>query len=191
MLHTTFKLLKDYGACEPNYSNLGRAMGGIKKYGRNTPIPLTKILEHNGLYDALWALRAVLSEEEAKRDKISRLIVCDFAENAIHIFEKQLSEDKCLRKTIEIARKFANGEVTRDELDAAHDVAFAAHAAYAANATYNAYVAAAVVAHAYATATAADAAVAVAYTAARVAYVAADAEKKFQIKTFFKYMNES
>ena len=63
MLTTTFELLHKAEACAPRYKHLAHALGGIKAYGRQTHIPLLAILDHNGLDDALWALRAVPVEQ--------------------------------------------------------------------------------------------------------------------------------
>ena len=53
---TTFKQLHDNGACIDRYRHLAKTLGGIKKYGRITPINLLTILEHNGLDDFFWTL---------------------------------------------------------------------------------------------------------------------------------------
>ncbi|MDV7400306.1 hypothetical protein RZS08_53320, partial [Arthrospira platensis SPKY1] len=66
---TTFELLRKNGACKKRYRHLAKALGGITKYGRRKPIPLTLIMEHNGIDDTLWALRAVPSHQEAARDR--------------------------------------------------------------------------------------------------------------------------
>ena len=62
-------------------------------------------------------------EPTADRDKIARLFACDCAERTLPIFEKKYPEDKRPRQAIEAARKFANGEATQKELDAAWAVA--------------------------------------------------------------------
>jgi len=49
-----------------------------------------------------------------------RLMACDFAESVLHLVPK--GEDRP-KAAIEIARKFANGEVTREEMAAARDAA--------------------------------------------------------------------
>jgi len=66
MLHTTFNRLKLAGACgqQPGsgtgYDKLAQALGGTTAYGRDRPIPMTRILESNGLSDTLWCLRATV-----------------------------------------------------------------------------------------------------------------------------------
>ena len=129
MLHTTFKLLKQANACEPNYRDFAKALGGVKSYGEDAPIPLTKVLEINGLDDAHWALRCVLPEEEGKRDRLSRLLTADYAEHVLHLFEAKFPNDNRPRVVIETARRFARGEATKEELWAAGEAAWAARAA--------------------------------------------------------------
>ncbi len=43
MLHTTFNKLHKYGACIDGYRKLAKYLGGVNKYGKDTPIPLDKI----------------------------------------------------------------------------------------------------------------------------------------------------
>jgi len=102
---------------------MAKAVGGIKKYGLDTPIPLDKILEVCGLNDTLWTLGIVL--EPADRE--IRLFVCDCVERVLPLFEKKYPDDNRPRQAIETARKFANGQANKVELDAA-DVAWAAGA---------------------------------------------------------------
>ena len=125
MLHTTFKLAKEHQACITPYRRVARALGGVKEYGENTPVPLAKVLEISGLDDALWCLRCVLPEEAAQRDKLVRLLACTYAEHVLPIFEEQHPTDMRVRLCIEVARKFAEGEVSRSELGAARDAAWA------------------------------------------------------------------
>jgi hypothetical protein len=130
MIYTTFKKLHDAGACTDRYRFLGRQLGGISAYGKDTPIPLHRLLELNGLDDALWALRACVPERD--RDKLARLFACDCAERVLPIFEKYYPKDNRPRVAIETARKFVVGKATQKELDAARAAWAAADAARAA-----------------------------------------------------------
>ena len=121
MLTTTFKKLHEAGACTGRYRFLAKGLGGITKYGKDTPIPLIKLLEINGSDDALWALRAC--EPEAERDKLARLFACDCAERVLHICESKYPDDKRPRNAIETARRFAEGKATKEEMAAAWDAA--------------------------------------------------------------------
>jgi hypothetical protein len=115
---------------------LAKVLGGITAYGKDTPIPLTIVLEHNGLDDTLWALRCVLTEEAAARDKLARLFACDCAERVLPLFEKEYPDNQGPRQAIEVARLFAEGKATAQELAAARDAAWAARDARAAEITW-------------------------------------------------------
>jgi len=112
MLHTTFRKLHKEGACAPSYLKLAKTLGGIRKYGKDTPIPLDKVLESNGLDDALWCLRCI--NESAGMEII--LFKCDCAERVLPIFEKEYPDDNRPRILIETLRRFANKEATQEEL---------------------------------------------------------------------------
>ncbi len=168
MLMTTFARLHKARACIDQYRHLAKALGGITKYGQDTPISLTQIVELNGLDDALWALRTTIEPS----DKLARLFACDCAERVLPLFESKYPNDKRPRQAIETARRFANGEATQEEMTAARAAAAAARAA--ADAIWAARDAAA----AWAAAAAADAAwdaADAAWAAARAAADAADA----------------
>ena len=127
---TRFRLLHDAGACKERYRFLAKALGGIKAYGRDTPITLLQILDINGFDDALWALRACDDAET-----FSRLLACDYAEHVLPIFETQYPDDDRPRKAIAVSRRHAHGEATDAELSAAGAAGAAAwHAAWAAGA---------------------------------------------------------
>ena len=126
--HTTLSELRKH-----NCSFLDKLVSALgPDWGENTPIPLTKIIETNGIKDAIWALRANLHPDAEKE---SRLFACDMAERVLPLFEKQFPLDERPRKAIEISRLFAEGKATKEELgkardDAAHAAAY--HASYAA-----------------------------------------------------------
>ena len=54
---TSFRELREAGACQPRYRHLARKLGGIKNYGEDTPITSRQILEANGPEDVDWAWR--------------------------------------------------------------------------------------------------------------------------------------
>lgn len=103
---TTLRKLRKAGACENGYKQLRGALGKRWKY--DTPIPLTRILESNGIDDAMWALRTV-----PDIDRELRHFTCDCAERALPAFAKSHDEKKAerLRNTIDAYRRFANGEI--------------------------------------------------------------------------------
>ena len=193
MLTTTITLLRKAGACSEGYRKLVRYLGGVQYYGEEAPIPLAMVLESNGLSDALWCLRAVPPEAEAQRDRLARLLACDYAEHVLSIFEAAYPEDKCPRQAIEVSRRFVRGEATTDEMAAAWAAAWAATEATAGAGTWTAARAAAwAAARAAARAAAGDAAGAAAWAAAWAAAGAAAwaAERTWQKERFIAMLNE-
>lgn len=55
-MHTSLAHLHKAGACKGRYRFLAKSLGGIRYYGKKTPLPYSKILESNELNDCLWAL---------------------------------------------------------------------------------------------------------------------------------------
>lgn len=167
---TTLNEIRKHEPCPRGWSTLLRGLG--KTEADDEPLPLARVLEINGIADAIWAIRAVAGHEVA-----ARLFACDCAESVLHLFEKRYPDDKRPRTAIEVARRFAHGEATVEELRNANAAAY--HAAYhAANAAAAAYFAAAYAAYA-------DAAAAY---AARAAYADADAaDAATRIELFKKH----
>ena len=126
MLTTTFDLLRQHDACENRYHHLRSA---LRERGHRGRIPLSLILEVNGLDDAIWALRAVPKSQAAERDRIARLFACGCAEAVLPIFEREHPDDERPRKAIETARRFVVGDATGKELAEAGAAACAARAA--------------------------------------------------------------
>ena len=167
MLTTTFKLLRKHDACKDRYKVLRKSLKGRKD---NDPITLIEILDSNGLSDTLWALCAVPAEQAAERDKLARLYACAVVRQVWHLLTDGRS-----RAAVDVAERYAVGDATQDELNAAAADADAVAAAAAANAYANAYAYAAAYAEAtaYATNAAAAAAAADAYAYAAAAEYAA------------------
>ncbi len=129
MLNTTFNLLREHAVYAEGYRKLARALGGVRKYGRDTPIPLLRVLESNGLDDALWCLRAVPPEEEAVRDRIARLFACRCVrETPLADGRKvwDLLTDERSRAAVVVAERFATGDATEEGLRAARGAAWEA-----------------------------------------------------------------
>ena len=61
---------------------------------------------------------------EGWNDVTARLFACDCASHILKIFEGKYPNDKCPRKCIAMARKFARGKATHEELAAAWDDAW-------------------------------------------------------------------
>ncbi len=145
MLVTTLAQLRKAGACVGGYNRLVRAIQGEPftsedeertthlRFAHKDEIPLSFILESNGLGDALWALRASNCTE---RD--ARLLAVAFAREVEHLMPE------ASRSALDVAERFANGQGTAQELAEARDAAWhvAAAAAYAASyASYASYAA--------------------------------------------------
>ena len=119
-------------------------------------------------------------------ERTARLLACDCTARVLPIFEAERPDDMRPRQTIETARRYAAGQATRAELDAAVAAARAAWAAWAAGAAGWAAVAAAVAA-----VWAAGAAVAAARAAAWAAWAAGAAraaERKWQEERLLEYV---
>ena len=120
MLYTTFRRAKEANACIWSYRKFAKFKGGVKKWGYDTPFPLSEVLEVCGLDDTLWALQIVIEPA----DKEIRLLACDYAKRVLPIFEKQHPEDKQPRQAIEASRQYARGEISIEQLGDAQDASW-------------------------------------------------------------------
>ena len=68
----------------------------------------------------------IIRKLDAWNERTARLFACDCAEHVLHIFENEYPDDNRPRKVIEVARRYANGEVNEEEWDAASAAASAA-----------------------------------------------------------------
>jgi len=100
MLNTTFAKAEANNACIKSYKKMGKELGGITKYGEDTPIPLDKVLDVCGLHDAIWALRATIEPSENFLIEFS----CQCAEHVLHFYEDKYPNDKRPQIAIEVAR---------------------------------------------------------------------------------------
>ena len=125
MLTTTFQLLRKHEACEDRYKHL---RDELRRRGHSGRIPLSLILETNGLDDALWSLRAVPQSQRAERDRISRLFASDCAERVLPTYEAAHPGDNRVCDSIAVSRRHAVGEATDEELSAAKLAAWSAAA---------------------------------------------------------------
>ena len=74
-----------------------------------------------------WIARKVrLVRETAWDQRAALLFAADCAEHVLHLYEREYQNDSRPRMAIETARKYTNGNATREELDAARDAARAA-----------------------------------------------------------------
>ena len=126
MLTTTLALLRQHNACKDRYTHLRKALG--KGYG-NKPIAIVKILELNGLDDAIWALRAVPEEQASARDLLSRTFACRSVRETPLADGRRvwdLLEDERSRAAVVAAEDFIAGKISAKDMDAARYAAWAA-----------------------------------------------------------------
>jgi len=111
---TTLAEIRKHDPCGSGWLKLLKGLG--KSGADDEPLTLDRILEINGLDDALWALRSVAGIERQ-----ARLYACDCAQRVAH-----LNTDPRVQACIDTARRFANGEAAEQERAAAWDTAWAA-----------------------------------------------------------------
>jgi len=100
---TSFRQLHKAGACPERYRYLAKRLGGIKGYGRDTPITIVQILDICGLDDALWALRACPEHDDFK------CILClDYAEHVLPLAEMLFHDNGKIRECLHAIRDYVN-----------------------------------------------------------------------------------
>ena len=113
-MKTTLNAIRACSPCERGWKKLLNGLGKTAAY--DDPLSLIVILDINGLDDALWCLRAV-----SGHDKEIRLFAVWCARQVQH-----LTSDKRSVTAIDVAERFANGDATKEDLDAARAAAWAA-----------------------------------------------------------------
>lgn len=117
MLHTTFNELRNIGACPQGYGRLARYLGGVERYGRDTPIDIQVVLKSNGINDAVWSLLGTIEGDTGRR--LSVMFGSDCAERVLRHFEMQRPFDTRPRQAIDTAREYAAGLAGGDLLEMA------------------------------------------------------------------------
>jgi len=153
-MKTTLNLIRLCQPCEESWKTLLTFLN--KTEADHEELSIRTILDACGVSDAIWALRAVDGH-----DKEIRLFACDCAESVLHIFESEYPNDNRPKMVIETARRYANGQATKQELNVDGSAAW--------NAAWNAAWSAAKDAASSAAWSASDAAWSAAGNAARVA----------------------
>jgi hypothetical protein len=121
MICTTLNKIREHGPCAKGWQKLLKHLG--KTEADDEPLPLLTVLDSNGLDDAIWCLRAM-----PEHDVLWRHYAVDCAERVAHL----LTDDRS-REALRVARRYAMGQATEEELAAARKAADAAwEAAYAA-----------------------------------------------------------
>ena len=115
---TTLNRIRAYHLCREGWEKLLAGLG--KSKADDEPLPFARIVEINGLDDALWCCRA-----EPDRAKEWRLFAVWCARQVQH-----LMTDPRSITALDVAERYAHGRATDEELstagDAARDAAWAA-----------------------------------------------------------------
>ena len=114
MITTTLNRIREHQPCTDGWAKLLAYLGKTK--ADDDPLPYAVILKSNGLDDALWCCRA-----EPQYAKEWRLYAVWCARQVQH-----LTTDPRSIAAVDVAERFANGEATQAELDAAKAAAWAA-----------------------------------------------------------------
>jgi hypothetical protein len=121
---TTANLARKARACSSAIDKVSAAVGGAS-YGADTPIGLDVVAESAGLDAALWAMGYALpADQVARAESIARLFAARCAYSVLPIAERDSPGERRPREAIRTARRFARGEATREELDAAGSAAW-------------------------------------------------------------------
>ena len=107
MLYTTLNKIRAHSPCESGWKKLLAQLG--KTQADDELLPFAVILKSNGLDDALWCCRSA-----PEYDREWRLFAVWCARQVQHLMTDRRSID-----ALEVAERFANGEATQSELDAA------------------------------------------------------------------------
>ena len=106
-MKTTLNKIKEHNPGVDSFEKLLKNLG--KTEADDEELEILTILNSNGLEDALWCLRAVEGY-----DKEMRLFAVWCARQVQHLMKDERSI-----KAIDVAERYANGEATIEELDAA------------------------------------------------------------------------
>lgn len=110
MICTTLNKIRENEPCPYGWRKL---LAGLNKTGPDDELlPLVRILEINGLNDALWALHTTDCDRE------SRLLAVAYARQVQHL----MTDERSIA-CIDVAERFANGKATREELEEARAAA--------------------------------------------------------------------
>ena len=120
MITTTLNRIHEH---EPSKDGWKKILAGLGKTAADDePLPFAKILEINGLDDALYWCRA-----EPQYAKEWRLLMVVYARGVEH-----LNTHPTVKNAIDVAERYANGKATDEELYAAKAAVFSVRAAKSA-----------------------------------------------------------
>ncbi len=80
-LQTTLNIISAGKLCAKNWQK--RCKNLPLGLDQDAPISFSHLLETNEIWDALWALRFVLPEQEKERNTQARLLACDYAQDVM------------------------------------------------------------------------------------------------------------
>lgn len=106
-MKTTLNAIREHSPCHEGWTKLLKHLGKTK--ADDEPVSIVTVLDSNGLDDALWCLRAVKGH-----DRELRLYAVWCARQVQH-----LMTDPRSIAALDVAERFANGEATDEERDAA------------------------------------------------------------------------
>ena len=113
-MHTTLRKIRSHSPCADGWAKLLRHLG--KTAPDDEPLPITTILDSNGLDDTLWCLRAVEGH-----DRELRLYAVWCARQVQHL----MTDPRSLA-ALDVAERYAHGRATDAELGAARAAAWGA-----------------------------------------------------------------
>jgi len=117
MITTTLNRIREHQPCVHGWTKLLKHLG--KTQADDEPLPFSIILESNGFDDALWCCRA-----EPQYAKEWRLYAVWCGRQVQHLMTDQGS-----RAALDVAERYANGQASDADRDAARDAWDAARAA--------------------------------------------------------------
>ncbi len=114
MITTTLNKIRRAKPCKEGWEQLLANLGKTK--ADDGPLPLTTILDSNGLDDCLWALRTV-----PEYDSLWRKYAVWCARQVEHLITDERS-----KLALDVAWRHSNGEATDEDLVATRDAAWVA-----------------------------------------------------------------
>ena len=125
-MKTTLKAIRGASPCDPGWKKLIKSLGGVRRFGLETPLSVSDVLDSNDMEDALWVLSHACG---AEGERLCHLFACDVAERVLHIYEKHSPGDDRVRNAIAVKRRWIAGQAANEELNAAEKAAWAAEEA--------------------------------------------------------------
>ncbi len=110
------KELKELSACTSGYKT-------FKSAHKDEDAKLSELLDSNGWDDTWWVVLNVYDQLSDKQKIDLRLLSCKYAYSCLDNFEKEYPNDNRPRLAIEASEKYASGEISDSELEAAASAA--------------------------------------------------------------------